>query len=69
MAIALILALNRRLHKATHRTRDFNFVLEGLVGFDLYGKTVGVFGTGKIGALAANILLGFGCKVSFPTLY
>jgi len=68
-AIALLLALNRRLHKATHRTRDFNFSLEGLVGFDLHGKTVGVFGTGKIGAIAATILLGFGCKVLAHDLY
>jgi len=68
-AIALMLALNRRLQKATHRTRDFNFSLEGLVGFNLHGKTVGVFGTGKIGRIAAEILLGFGCKVLAHDLY
>jgi len=68
-AIALLLALNRKLHKATHRTRDFNFSLEGLVGFDLNGKTVGLFGTGKIGQITAGILLGFGCKVLANDLY
>ena len=50
-AVGLLLALNRKIHKAYLRTREFNFSLEGLVGFDLYGKTIGVVGTGKIGAV------------------
>ncbi|MCE9685688.1 2-hydroxyacid dehydrogenase [Shewanella sp. AS16] len=61
--IALILTLNRKIHKAYQRTRDANFSLEGLVGFNLFGKTVGVIGTGKIGLATIKILLGFGCKV------
>jgi D-lactate dehydrogenase len=60
-AVALILALNRKLVRAAGRVRDGNFSLEGLVGFDLYGKTVGVVGTGKIGAVFARIMRGFGC--------
>lgn len=62
-AIALIMALNRRIHKAYQRTRDANFSLEGLIGFNMHGKTAGVVGTGKIGAASAKILLGFGCRV------
>ncbi len=62
-AVALILALNRKLHHAYLRELTHNFSLEGLVGFDLNGKTVGVIGTGKIGAVFAKIMLGFGCKV------
>jgi len=61
--IALILALNRRIHKAYNRVRDGNFSLEGLVGFDLRGKTAGVVGTGKIGALVARLLWHFRCRV------
>lgn len=61
--IALILTLNRKIHKAYQRTRDANFSLEGLVGFNLFGKTVGVIGTGKIGIATINILRGFGCKI------
>jgi D-lactate dehydrogenase len=61
--IALILALNRRLHRAYNRVREGNFALEGLLGFDLNGRTAGVIGTGKIGAVAAKILHGFGCNV------
>eukprot|EP01100_Stratorugosa_tubuloviscum_P012767 TRINITY_DN6160_c0_g1_i2.p1 TRINITY_DN6160_c0_g1~~TRINITY_DN6160_c0_g1_i2.p1 ORF type:complete len:512 (+),score=254.07 TRINITY_DN6160_c0_g1_i2:51-1586(+) len=62
-AIAMLLALNRRLHKAYARTREGNFSLDGLLGFDFYGKTVGVIGTGKIGQCLVNICLGFGCRV------
>lgn len=61
--LALILTLNRKTHKAYNRVREGNFSLEGLMGFDLAGKTVGVIGTGKIGALVCKILLGFGCRV------
>lgn len=62
-AVALILTLNRKTHKAYNRIRENNFSLERLTGFDLYGKTVGVIGTGQIGAIFARIMLGFGCKV------
>lgn len=62
-AIALLLTLNRKTHKAYNRTREGNFGLDGLLGTDLYGKTAGVVGTGKIGQCLVNILLGFGCKV------
>jgi len=62
-AVALILTLNRKTHKAYNRVRESNFSLERLTGFDLYGKTVGVVGTGLIGAAFSNIMLGFGCRV------
>ena len=62
-AVALVLALNRKLVRASQRVREGNFLLEGLVGFDLFGKTVGVVGTGKIGAAFARIMRGFGCRV------
>lgn len=62
-AVALILALNRKTHKAYNRVREGNFSLERLTGFDLYGKTVGVIGTGKIGEAFCEIMLGFGCRV------
>ena len=62
-AVALILALNRRIHRAFNRTREGDFSLHGLTGFDLYGKTVGVVGSGQIGAVFARIMLGFGCRV------
>ena len=62
-AIALLLTSIRRIHKAYIRSRDFNFSLSGLTGFDLYGKTVGVIGTGKIGKVFINICRGFGMKV------
>ena len=60
-AVALILSLNRHLHRACNRTRDGDFSLHGLTGFDLKGKTVGVVGTGQIGATFARIMSGFGC--------
>lgn len=62
-AMALILTLNRRTHKAFLRTRDFNFTLNGLTGFDLHGKTVGVIGTGKIGNAFIDICRGFSMNV------
>ena len=62
-AVALILTLNRKTHKAYNRVRENNFSLEKLTGFNLYGKTVGVIGTGIIGQCFAKIMLGFGCKV------
>ena len=62
-AVALILTLNRNIHRAYNRVREGNFALEGLLGFDLHGKTVGVIGTGKIGAVFARILRGFGMTV------
>jgi D-lactate dehydrogenase len=61
--LALLLTLNRRIHRAYNRVRELNFSLNGLVGFDLFGKTVGLVGTGKIGRLAAQIFRGFGCRV------
>ncbi|HEY8330259.1 MAG TPA: 2-hydroxyacid dehydrogenase [Pseudomonas sp.] len=62
-AVALVLALNRRLHRAFNRTREGDFSLHGLTGFDLHGKCVGVVGCGQIGAVFARIMLGFGCRV------
>jgi D-lactate dehydrogenase len=62
-AVALLLALNRKIPRASNRVHDFNFSLNGLVGFDLYGKTAGIFGTGKIGRITAQILRGFGMRV------
>ena len=62
-AMALLLTLNRRTHKAFLRTRDFNFSLSGLTGFDLHGKTVGVIGTGKIGKVFIDICRGFGLNI------
>lgn len=62
-AAALLLALNRKTHKAYFRTRDGNFSIHGLMGFDLYGKTAGVVGTGKIGRIMVGILRGFGMRV------
>ncbi|UXY51643.1 2-hydroxyacid dehydrogenase [Pseudomonas tohonis] len=62
-AVALILALNRRLHRAYNRTREGDFSLHGLTGFDLVGKRVGVVGTGQIGETFARIMAGFGCQL------
>ena len=62
-AMALLLTSVRRIHKAYNRTREFNFSLNGLTGFDLHGKTVGVIGTGKIGRIFIDICRGFGMKV------
>ena len=62
-AVALLLTSVRRIHKAYNRTRDFNFSLNGLTGFDLHGKTVGVIGTGKIGKIFVDICRGFGMNV------
>ena len=61
--MALLLTINRRTHKAYIRTRDFNFSLQGLAGFDLHGKTIGIIGTGKIGRVFADICKGFGMKI------
>lgn len=62
-AVALMLTLNRKMHKAYNRVKDGNFDLNGLLGFNMAGKTVGVVGTGHIGKATARILLGFGCDV------
>jgi D-lactate dehydrogenase len=61
--IALMMTLNRKIHRAYFRTRDTNFTLQGLLGFDMYEKNAGVIGTGKIGKALIQILLGFGMKV------
>jgi len=62
-AVALILSLNRNIHRAYARVRDGNFALDGLLGFDLLGRTVGVIGTGRIGLELARIMNGFGCRI------
>jgi D-lactate dehydrogenase len=62
-AVALLMALNRKTHKAYNRTRDSNFALGGLLGFDLHGKTAGIIGTGRIGQIMAEILRGFGMRI------
>ncbi|MCQ2454605.1 MAG: 2-hydroxyacid dehydrogenase [Clostridia bacterium] len=62
-SMGMILTLNRKLHKAYIRTRDHNFSLEGLCGYDLFGKTVGIIGTGKIGSVFADICKGFGMNI------
>lgn len=62
-AIALMMALNRHIHRAHNRVREGNFSLNGLVGFDIYGKTAGIIGAGKIGQVAIDILSGFGCNI------
>lgn len=68
-AMALLLTINRRTHKAYIRTREFNFRLQGLAGFDLFGKTVGIIGTGKIGKVFAQICQGFGMNVIAYDMY
>jgi D-lactate dehydrogenase len=71
-AVGLLLTLNRKIHRAYNRVREHNFALNGLVGFDLHGKTAGIVGTGKIGRIAAQIFRGFGMRVlasdPFPDL-
>lgn len=62
-AVGLILTLNRKIHKAYNRVREGNFSLDGLVGFDLHGKTIGVIGSGRIGQAFIRIMRGFGCTV------
>lgn len=62
-AIAMLQTINRKTHKAYNRVREQNFSLNGLLGFNLHGKTIGVVGTGKIGKAFCNIMLGFGCKI------
>lgn len=62
-SVALMLSLNRQIHRAHNRIREGNFALDGLLGFDLHGRTVGIIGTGQIGLEVARIMLGFGCQV------
>ncbi len=62
-AVGMMLTLNRRLHRTWARVRDGNFLLDGLLGFDMYGKTVGILGTGRIGLALARILNGMGCRL------
>jgi D-lactate dehydrogenase len=68
-AVGLILALNRKIHRAYNRVRENNFALTGLLGFDLHGRTVGVVGTGRIGTVFARIMRGFGCRVLAADLH
>ncbi|HEX6961780.1 MAG TPA: 2-hydroxyacid dehydrogenase, partial [Lacipirellula sp.] len=68
-ALAMILALNRKIHRAYNRVREGNFALEGLLGFDMHGKTVGIVGTGKIGAILAQTLAAMGCRLLGYDLY
>jgi len=67
--VALVLSLDRKIHRAYARVREGNFSLEGLVGFDLYKKTVGIIGTGRIGKVTATIFKGFGCRVLAFDMY
>ena len=67
--VALILTLNRKTHRAFNRVREFDFSLNGLVGFDLHGKTAGIIGTGKIGQITCRILKGFGMRVLASDVY
>ena len=67
--VGLILTLNRKLHRAYNRVREGNFALNGLLGFDLHGRTVGIIGTGKIGAIVARIMGGFGCRILAYDMY
>ncbi|MFN8253862.1 MAG: 2-hydroxyacid dehydrogenase [Ferruginibacter sp.] len=68
-AVAMLQTVNRKTHKAYNRVREQNFALNGLLGFNIHGKTVGVVGTGKIGKAFCNIMLGFGAKVLAYDLY
>lgn len=61
--VAMMLTLNRKIHRSYNRIREGNFSLDGLVGFDLYKKVVGIVGTGRIGTVVAQIMSGFGCEV------
>ena len=67
--MAMLLTLNRKTHKAYNRVREQNFALNGLLGFNLFQKTIGVVGTGKIGKAFINIAKGFGCKIIAYDLY
>jgi D-lactate dehydrogenase len=67
--IAMILALNRKIHRAYYRTRDSNFAISGFIGFDMYGKTAGIIGTGKIGKIVSEILRSFGMQALVYDLY
>ncbi|MDP4536437.1 2-hydroxyacid dehydrogenase [Alkalimonas collagenimarina] len=67
--VGMMLTLNRKLHKAYNRVRDDNFSLDGLLGFNMHGKTVGLIGTGRIGKATARILMGFGCTLFCHDLY
>ncbi|MEM0982024.1 MAG: 2-hydroxyacid dehydrogenase, partial [Cyanobacteria bacterium P01_H01_bin.58] len=68
-AVGLIMTLSRKLYRAYNRVRDDNFSLNGLLGFDIHGKTVGVVGTGKIGQCFAQIMKGFGCRLLAYDVY
>jgi len=68
-AVALMLSLNRKTHRAYFRTHDNNFNIHGLLGFDMFGKTAGIIGTGKIGKILINILKGFGMKILAYDMY
>ena len=68
-ATSLLLALNRKVYKAYQRSKKYNFTLDGLLGYDIHGKTIGVIGTGKIGKVFINIMKGFGAKVIAYDLY
>lgn len=67
--VGLILTLNRRIHRAFARVREANFSLDGLLGFDLFGRTIGIVGTGRIGTLVAGIMQGFGCRLLGYDMY
>jgi D-lactate dehydrogenase len=66
-AVALMMVLNRKIHRANNRVREGNFSLDGLLGFDMHGRTAGVIGAGKIGSCLLNILHGFGCRLLVHT--
>ncbi|MBD2293158.1 2-hydroxyacid dehydrogenase [Anabaena sphaerica FACHB-251] len=68
-AVGLILSLNRKIHRAYNRVRESNFSLNGLLGFNLYERTVGIIGTGKIGLILGQIMKGFGCNLLAYDLY
>ncbi len=68
-AVGMILSLNRKIHRAYNRVREGNFSLDGLLGFDLHGRTMGIMGTGKIGLILAQIMKGFGCHLLAYDVY